>query len=111
MPILPILSLAPGPLPLTATFNSPTDGPAVLVVSGSAWCATANQLIGVTLQLDGKPLGSSLIFSNLASTHRATVPVYIPVTLSIGAHKIALVPLNSSTTTDQNDYFNVILDY
>jgi len=92
MPILPIISSHAGPLPLSAQFNAPSDGPAALIVSGSVWSGPANQLIGVTVQLDGKPLGSSSIFSNGPSTHRATVPVYIPVTLSFGPHTITLVP-------------------
>jgi hypothetical protein len=111
MPILPIISLKAGPLPLSAQFSAPSDGPVTLIVSGSVWSTSANQLIGVTVQIDGKTLGSAMIFSNGAITHRAAVPFYIPVTLSFGTHTITLVPLNSNTTSDLNDYFNVVLDY
>ena len=111
MPILSIISLAKGPLPISATFKAPSDAPATFVLSGSGWCPSANQLIGVTLQLDGNSIGTSQVWSNMQSTHRAFVPVYIPVTLTFGQHTLTLVASNGHTTTDLNDFFNVVLDY
>src|SRR4051812_28144389 len=111
MAILSILNQAKGPLPIHSTFKAPSDGPSWLIVSGSVWCGSANQMIGVQLELDGKVVGSAQIFSNAASTHRAVVPTYIPVTLSAGTHTINLLPLNASTTSDFNDFFDVILQY
>ena len=110
MPLLPILSQA-GPLPITASFNSPMDGPAWFTLSGSAWSRTADQMISVILQLDGSPVGYAQIFSNAPSTHRALIPVQIPVNLTYGPHKITLVAQNSYTTSDSNDSFNVTLSY
>ncbi len=109
MPILSILNQAKGPLPIQAHFSSPTDGHACLVLSGSVWSGTANQLIGVQLELDGKVVGSAAIYSNGVATHRAVVPSYIPVTLTFGQHTLALIPLNSATTSDSNDVFDVTL--
>jgi hypothetical protein len=111
MAILSILNQAKGGLPISANFSAPSDGPACFVLSGSAWCTTPNQMIGVGLELDGKLIGSASIFSNAQSTHRAVVPSYIPVTLAFGAHKITLVPLNAHTTTDLNDLFDLVLLY
>jgi len=79
MPILSILNQAKGPLPIKVNFNAPSDAPSCLVLSGSVWSATAGQVIGVQLELDGKVIGSAAICSNGASTHRAVVPSYIPV--------------------------------
>lgn len=100
-----------GPLPVSATFNAPSDAPATLILSGSVWSPSANQLIGVELELDGTVIGKALIFSNTPTTHRTLIPIYVPATLTFGQHKLSLVPLNSYTTTDQNDFFNVVLDY
>jgi hypothetical protein len=50
MPILPIISLKAGPLPLSAQFNAPSGVQANLIVSGSVWSSSANQMIGVTLR-------------------------------------------------------------
>ena len=111
MPTMSILNQAPGPLPIQAKFKAPSDGPACIVLSGSVWSATANQMIGVKLELDGLPIGSAAVFSNGASTHRAVVPSYIPVTLSFGTHTLTLVPLNAVTTADLNDLFDVMLLY
>jgi hypothetical protein len=110
MPLLPILTQA-GPLPIATSFNAPMDGPAWFTLTGSVWTQTANQMIGVILELDGQPIGSAQIFSNGASTHRAVIPVQIPVNLTFGTHKITLVALNTHTTTDFNDSFNVSLSY
>jgi hypothetical protein len=111
MAVLSILNGAPGPLPISATFNAPSDAPSCFALSGSVWSLTANQMIGFSLQLDGVTIGSAAIFSNTSSTHRAVVPSYIPVTLTFGPHKLTLIPLNSYTTSDQNDLFNVVLLY
>jgi hypothetical protein len=109
MPTLTILNQAKGPLPIKATFNAPSDGPTCLVLSGSVWAQSASQLIGIQLELDGKVVGSASIFSNGPSTHRAVVPSYIPVTLTFGQHTVALLPLNAATTSDNNDFFSLIL--
>jgi len=111
MPVMSILNQAKGGLPISASFSAPTDGPACLVLSGSVWTGTANQMIGVGLELDGVLLGSASIFSNLATTHRAVVPSYIPVNLTFGTHKLTLVPTTATTTSDFNDLFDVVLIY
>jgi hypothetical protein len=111
MATLSILNQAKGPLPISASFSAPSDGPACFVLSGSVWSGTANQTIGVILELDGKAIGSAMIFSNASSTHRAVVPSYIPVTLTFGSHKLTLVALNSATVSDLNDPFDVVLLY
>ncbi len=111
MATLSILNQAKGPLPINASFTAPSDGPACFALSGSVWSGSANQTIGVVLQLDGVTIGSASIFSNAASTHRAVVPSYIPVKLTIGPHKLTLIGLNAATTSDLNDYFDVVLLY
>ncbi len=106
-----ILNQQKGPLPLTASFNAPTDSPSCLVVSGSVWTQSANQTIGIEVSLDGKPIGSASIYSNLASTHRAVVPTYIPLQLSFGQQKVVLSAATSATVSDLNDFFDVVLEY
>jgi hypothetical protein len=109
MGMLPILNNAKGPLPLTAAFNAPSDGPSYLTLSGSAWSQSANQMLGVILSIDGTQVGEAFIFSNGVSEHRALVPIAIPVKLTIGPHKLALTAANTVTTTDYNDVFNISL--
>ena len=111
MGILVIANQHAGPLPIKLSFDAPSDGPACLVVSGSAWTGTANQMIGVEVSIDGVAVGRASIFSNHASTHRAVVPTYIPVKLTIGAHTLELSPSTSATVTDFNDLFDAVLDY
>jgi hypothetical protein len=111
MPVMSILNQAKGGLPVSVSFDAPTDGPACLMVAGSVWAGTPNQLIGVSLELDGTVIGSSMIYSNLNTTHRATVPSFIPVKLTFGSHKITLVALNAATVSDYNDFYDVVLLY
>ena len=111
MAVQVILNQKKGPLPLTVSFNAPTDGPSCLVVYGSVWTQTANQTIGINVSLDGKPIGSASIWSNLQATHRAVVPTYIPVKLTIGEHKLVLSALTGTTVSDLNDFFDAVLEY
>jgi hypothetical protein len=107
-----ILNQKPGPLPINATFTALSDGPSTLIVHGSVWTTTANQKIGIAIQLDGAQVGTAQIFSNTASTHRAVVPTYIPIQLKQGQHTLTLALLPSTpTTSDFNDFFTAVIDY
>ena len=110
MALLVIANQQPGPLPWQGTFNSVSDEMGTLIVSGSVWSQTPNQMIGFLVALDGTVVGSAGIYSNLQSTHRAVVPTYIPIQLTYGEHTIALIP-TPETTTDVNDFFTVALEY
>lgn len=112
MAIQVILNQQHGPLPVSANFSAPSDAPSYIEVSGSVWCQTANQPIGIGIQLDGKLLGTAQIFSNTSSTHRAVVPTYIPVQLSQGQHTLTLIQMTGSLTiSDVNDVFTAVLHY
>jgi hypothetical protein len=101
-----------GPLPITATFQALGDLTMTLVVHGSVWTQSSNQLIGIVIQLDGQTIGQAQIFSNGSATHRAVVPAYIPVNLSYGQHKLTLSALPSGgTTSDFNDFYTAVLHY
>ena len=99
-----------GPLPIKATFMAPGDMPMYLEVKGSVWTTTANQMIGIQITLDGSVIGTANIFSNAASTHRAAVPVYLPVKLTQGQHTLQLSTA-ANTVTDFNDFFTAVLHY
>ena len=112
MAVQVILNQKKGPLPLTVSLNALSDGPSCLVVYGSVWTQTAGQTIGIEVSLDAKAVGTASIFSNLQATHRAVVPTYIPVTLKFGPHQLSLSAAPGSTTiSDINDFFTVVLEY
>jgi hypothetical protein len=100
-----------GPAPLSVQFNAPADGPVTFFLSGSAWANTANQLIGVSVELDGVPIGTAVVFCNESTSHRALVPVLMNAVLTAGVHTITILPNNAYTVTDGNDYFQVALLY
>jgi hypothetical protein len=107
-----VLIAQAGPLPIKASAEIESDGPAVLTLAGSVWSPTANTMIGVSLMIDNEPaLISADIFSNGPSTHRAVVPVTFPYTFTIGTHTFELVPSTSQTTSDANDVFRLTVQY
>jgi hypothetical protein len=107
MQILPIINQV-GPLPLKAQFNSPLDSQAVLIVTGSLWSQTANALLTVDVQIDGKSVGTAKIWSNGVSTHRTFPVLFLGVTLTYGQHVLTLVP-GANVISDLNDTFTASL--
>jgi hypothetical protein len=107
MQILPIINQV-GPLPLKTQFNSPMDGPAILVVTGSLWSQSNNVMLTMDVQLDGASIGTAQIFSNGSSTHRAFSTLFIAVNLSYGPHTLVLIS-GANTVSDLNDTFAVSL--
>ncbi len=99
-----------GPLPITATFNAPGDMPMYLEVNGSVWTQSANVLTGIVVKLDGNVVGKAQIFSNASATHRAVVPVYIPVKLTQGQHTLTL-SADAYTVSDYNDLYTAVLSF
>lgn len=99
-----------GPLPIKASFMAPGDMPMYLEITGSVWTQTANQMIGIQITLDGTVVGTANIFSNGASTHRAVVPLYVPVKLTQGSHTLQLNAA-ANTVSDLNDLFTAVLHY
>ena len=108
--ILGIINQA-GPLPVKQSFNSPMDGPALLVVTGSLWTTSANNQMQLTVFLDGTQIGATTLWSNGASTHRAMPTLFIPVNLTFGSHQLALFAGGNSVTSDLNDPFFAALIY
>ena len=98
-----------GPLPVSVTFNAPSDGEVVFLVSGSVWTSTQNEMIGINILLDGNEIGEAEIFSNGPTTHRAVVPQYITTKLTLGSHTLTLTPSTSATTSDINDSYRVMV--
>jgi hypothetical protein len=100
-----------GPLPIKATATIETDGQVLLVLAGSVWTSTEDQMIGIGLLIDGEPVAEAQIFSNGSNEHRAVVPVTVPYAFTIGEHTFQLGPLTGDTTSDANDSFSLTALY
>lgn len=107
-----------GGLPITASLQIASDGPATLILSGSVWSPTADRLIGIAIEMDGQTVGDAVIFSNTPSVHRAVVSVHLPIELDKPwtgdppmppTYTFTLLPLNADTTSDSNDWYQVTL--
>ena len=113
MPAMTILSSS-GPLPLSAQFVAPADGPVAMFVSGSAWTQTGGKAIGVMLSVDGGTQGVCPGYCNEASSHHTLIPVMLTMNLSYGtsgAHTVSLTAATSVTVSDINDFYQVTLLY
>ena len=110
MPIHVIVQQA-GPLPFTVNFQSPSDGPMILEVNGSVWTQTANEMIGIAIEVDGSNAGTASVFSNGNATHRAVVPAYASIELTGESHTITLSPSTTATVSDFNDFYTAVLHY
>jgi len=86
MAVVQVVIAQSGPLPIKATAQINTNGPAVLTLAGSVWSTSAN-------------------------THRGVVPATVEETFDIGSHTFTLVPMNSQTTSDTNDFFSLTVQY
>ncbi len=106
-----VILTAQGALPVKATFNAPGDSPMYIEVNGSVWTQTANQMIGINIDLDGTKIGTAQVFSNANATHRPVVPAYVPVKLTQGQHTLTLSASNSATTSDSNDSYVAVIHY
>ena len=100
-----------GPLPITVPFTAPGDESIWLEVNGSVWSQMPNQMLGISVELDGNVLGQAQIFSNDPTTHRAAVPAYFEVQLSEVPHSLTLTLANPSTVSDSNDSYTAVLHY
>ena len=100
-----------GPLPINVTFQAPGDEPMYLEINGSVWSQSANEVIGIGVNLDDQEVGHARIFSNGNATHRPVVPAYIPIQLSEGQHTLSLFPDTEQTVSDGNDFYTVVIHY
>jgi hypothetical protein len=110
MQVLEIINQS-GPLPIKASFNSPLDGPSLIVVTGSLWATAANTQMQLIVFLDQTQIAIGTLFSNGASTHRTMPTLFIQVNLTAGTHQLALFPGGNAVTSDANDPFNASLIY
>lgn len=113
MPNSTVLFDGPGPLPVKAVFQAPTDGPVAFVVTGTAYTNSAANAIGIQLYLDGSLLGEpALCWANENNNHQAVRMTFTPYEgLSEGDHTIQVAIALDPTVTDVNDNFQVTLLY
>jgi hypothetical protein len=105
--ITPVYANAVGPLPLSGDTFTSNGGVLTLNASGSGWSSAASAVIGMNVLVDGTVVGTSQVFTNEASSHKAFIPISVPLPgVGAGSHVVALQPL-SGTTTDHNDFFNI----
>src|SRR5215210_5522398 len=90
-----------GPLPKSASFKSPLEGPATFVLTATARTESSALLTGVNLSLDGKVIGTAMCWANQNNNHIAMRSSFIPVErLSYAEHTIELTNAYSGTITD-----------
>ena len=85
-----------------------SGGTLLFRVNASAWTPNPNTLLGLSLQVDGKPLGRAELFANPASTHLTVVSNDLVLTgIPAGNHTFEMQS-DVSTYTDQNDRVSIL---
>lgn len=101
----------PGPLPITVAFKAPGNEPMYMEINGSVYTSAADQMIGISAELNGKVLGQAQIYSNGPLTHRTVVPAYFDLRFSDETQSLTLSAANSNTVSDFNDFYTAVLHY
>ena len=103
-----VLINANGPLPIQASFYC-AGSTQVFLVSGSAWSQAAGSFVGMNILIDGTNYGDAAVMTNEAVSHKAVVEQPVVAHLTPGSHTIQLTLLNSTTISDLNDRYRVLL--
>jgi len=97
---------ANGPLPASGTYKS-KGGRLIISAAGSGWSGTKDQLIGITVSVNNKQVGTAETWTNESASHKAFVSVFPVVTVPKGNVNIKLDKLNAQTNSDGNDRYRV----
>ena len=103
-----------GPLPIETTAQIETDAPTVVTIAGSVWTTNKNSEIGILLSIDGDQVQGAPIFANASGMHLAVVPATLAYTFPYTEnqeHTFVLDRLTGNTTSDENDFFFVTVQY
>ena len=100
-----------GPLPIKTQAAIESDEPAIVTLAGSVWTTNPNQMIGISLAIDGSQAATAQIFANPADMHLSVIPVEFSYTFTIGEHVFELDYLTGNETSDYNDFYVVTVQY
>jgi hypothetical protein len=96
--------------PMSVKFTPRDTAPAQLYITASAFSTAPNQMIGVNVALDDKPLGSMVIFANEAQSHKALVTTLFSVQFAdLNPHTLTFTAATPYTKCDKNDIFGAAL--
>ena len=110
MQVQELFNQAVTPFPMSVKFTPSDTSPAQLYVTASAYSNAPNQPIGVNVALDGKPLGSLMLFANEAISHKALVSRLFPVKFDdLSPHTLTFTAATPNTVCDFNDTIGATL--
>ena len=99
-----------GPFPTKGSFTTQIDGPALVLVSGTAYSPwpLANSLIGLQVELANGASVNCMVFANEAQSHKTLVTGVTATMMTPGTYAYAITP-NWSTVCDENDFATISL--
>jgi len=110
MGIVQTIANGNNPLGTKLTFKTEIDGPALLLVSGSAYANVyPNVVIGYNVEIDGVAAGSPQLYSNLLNSHVTLVSSFQQINITPGDHVLTIDALTPWMTADAFDVFSVSL--
>jgi hypothetical protein len=94
--------------PFAVTKFESNGGTVLLRVNASAWTPQAGDILGISIQVDGKPLGRAELCANPSQTHLTVVSNDLVIQgLPAGGHTVVLQG-DVSTYTDVNDRVSIL---
>lgn len=104
-----LMSSRAGALPLSTVFAS-SGGTLLVFASGTGFRSGGGGTIGMMVRIDNMVMSQVKGFTNESNSHKAFPPSFSVVTsIGAGSHTLDIIPLDASTATDFNDYFNVMV--
>jgi hypothetical protein len=100
-----------GPLPIKNQVQIMSDEPAIVTLAGSVWAPRPDQMIGISLAIDGAQAATAQIFANPSNMHLAVVPMTFSYTFTIDEHVFEIDILTGNETSDANDFYVVTVQY
>jgi hypothetical protein len=96
--------------PMSVKFTPRDTSPGQLYVTASAFSTAPNQLIGINVAIDGKSLGSLMLYANEAKSHKALVAMLFPVQFDdLNPHTLTFTAATPYTTCDPTDIVGATL--
>src|SRR4051794_27985007 len=109
MGIVKILANGNNPIGTKLPFKTEIDGPALVLVSGTAYTTSNVGVIGLNAEIDGIGAGIAQVYANELNSHKTLVSSFQQITITPGDHTLTIDASTPDTVADAWDSYSVSL--